>query len=539
MWGVYIMEATNYILQSNLSTMILLFIDIYTAENVKDKIFRHIDQINNFLEQYLKRKLESLKNNTSERINLIDFFTSAITNVETLNKENIDVTEENLIEFSGTIENVIKAAKVLKLTTLALLDPFDQKSYNVTELQELSKQKEISIIEKINTLINDKSFDLKYPTNVAHLMKQFNACRLTLLLKEDTKDIQNILTLLDRMYAKLQSMYFASLDPENTVENDDDINEIISELHAALQSALPAALPPDPVVGGGGKVMQLKPTDNIVFYDDDWRRVVKEFREKLPYVKTMYVSARQPLPMLHGKHPFFYPKVFHQHYKNNKFGQAMVNSLTLKDPENLYVASLFGTAKGLTLSDVATILRWAKGTANGTAKGAEPNATAKEPRAILFDWDYTLSIGTGIDLPNLAKMRTWNMTRYKNKYHPKFTPKEVAQYFAGSQSRFLALKHMFAELHKQQVECFIFTNNGWASHAVKRSSNFTYFASIVHAMDPLMPADNIIYGNRDKVKTFKKNKTFMKFYRRSKIRHLATLKRVTKRTRRTRRKSKK
>jgi len=258
----------------------------------------------------------------------------------------------------------------------------------------------------------------------------------------------------------------------------------------------------------------------------------------------MYVSARQPLPMLHGKHSFFYPKVFHQHYKNNKFAKAMVDSLTLKDPENIQVASRFGTAKGLTSSDIAAILRWAKAYAmEPTAKvpmAKVPMAKVPTARAILFDWDYTISIGTGVNLPNFEKMRTWNMTRYTNKFHPKFTPKEVAQYFAGSQSRFLALKHMFAALHKHQVECFIFTNNGWASHAYARS-NFDYFASVVNAIDPLMPAKNIIYGNRDKVKTFKKNKIFMKFYRRSKIRHLATLKQAAKRTRRKRvtRKSKK
>lgn len=523
-------------LKTNISNIILLLIDFYNAADVKKRIFADIDQIGNFLGPYLRDPLNKLPNSAS----LIDTFTIAIKNVETLKDEQV-VTEENLFEFSGKIENVINAAKPLKLTTLSPLTPYDENPYSVTQLQKLAEDKEKSIIENIKKLLDENSkqnedessFTFQPKREIAYLMKQFNAYRLTLLIKEDnTTDIQGILTLLDRMYAQLQSMYFASLDHVNTVENDDDINEIVTGLQSALQAALPS-----PNVGGGGKVMQLKPTDNIVFYDDDWRRVVKEFREKLPYVKTMYVSARQPLPMLHGKHPFFYPKVFHQHYKNNKFGQAMVDSLTLKNPKNLYVASLFGTAKGLTLSDVATILRWAR------AKGTEPNAkgTAKstEPRAILFDWDFTLSIGTGVDLPNLAKMRTWNMTRYKNKYHPKFTPQEVAQYFAGSQSRFLALKHMFAELHKQKVECFIFTNNGWASHAIKRSSNFTYFASIVHAIDPLMPAHNIIYGNRDKVKTFKKNKTFMKFYRRSKIRHLATLKAATRkrtatRTKRTR-----
>lgn len=80
----------------------------------------------------------------------------------------------------------------------------------------------------------------------------------------------------------------------------------------------------------------------------------------------------------------------------------------------------------------------------------------------------------------------------------------------GTKERFDALQIMFFHLRKNGVDCKIFTNNGWGNLVKGREKDFQFFLNIARVFDPQMKDDDIIYGNRNKVKTFKENADLMK-----------------------------
>ena len=84
---------------------------------------------------------------------------------------------------------------------------------------------------------------------------------------------------------------------------------------------------------------------------------------------------------------------------------------------------------------------------------------------------------------------------------------------AGTKERFDALQFMFFHLRKNGVDCKIFTNNGWGNLVKGREKDFQFFLNIARVFDPQMKEDDIIYGNRNKEKTFKENVGLMKLYK--------------------------
>jgi hypothetical protein len=88
---------------------------------------------------------------------------------------------------------------------------------------------------------------------------------------------------------------------------------------------------------------------------------------------------------------------------------------------------------------------------------------------------------------------------------------EVAKYQAGTAERYDALKLMFSNLRSNGVACKIFTDNMWAYTGDRK--DFLFFLRVMQVFDPQMTEADIIYGYRNKVSTFKKNKDLMKIYR--------------------------
>jgi len=246
--------------------------------------------------------------------------------------------------------------------------------------------------------------------------------------------------------------------------------------------------------------------DTIVFYDDDYSGNINPFRATYPYMKSILVPSNKPYyQILKGNKDFYYPMMFLKKYKDNKYAQCLVKGMVLKKSSNLCNECQNITGQGITIKEIQKIIKWANHKNN-----------LDTPRLILFDWDQTISVCNGIFLPdNIDNIDDkHNVHNYSNK----FTFTEMAHYFAGTLERFNALQFMFFNLRKNGVKCQIFTNNGWGKKREnlkegEEDKNLNFFLSIVQVLDPQMKESDIIYGNGDKVNTFRKSKSLSSLYR--------------------------
>ena len=201
-------------------------------------------------------------------------------------------------------------------------------------------------------------------------------------------------------------------------------------------------------------------TDTLVFVDDNFKENIEPFRKHLPSVKSILVPNK------------------------NKISRKKTNNTLEHELIRLkYNSKSIG--QGISIKNINKIINWS-------------NQINTKPRTILFDWDKTISIVGGIWLPD----------KNKNNY----SVIDAAHYFSGTYERFYALQKMFLELHKHNITCYIFTNNPYGSKLIN-SENFYYFLKIVQVLAPNLTENNIIFGNGNKVKTFKENKVLMDLYR--------------------------
>lgn len=227
----------------------------------------------------------------------------------------------------------------------------------------------------------------------------------------------------------------------------------------------------------------LHKTDNIVFFDDDFTHNISPFRKSFPLMKSILVPTKKPYSqILKGKSALYYPIMFLKKYKDNKLAQERVNTMSSDKYSE--------TGQGISISGIKKIIKWA-------------NIPSNKPRTILFDWDKTISVMNRVYLPKL----------HSNKY----SADDAAHFFSGTLERFNALQNMFFELHKNNITYFIFTNNGWGHLVTGQEENFYFFLGIVKVLAPHITEKNIIYGEGDKVKTFKENKELMQLYKMSEV----------------------
>ena len=188
---------------------------------------------------------------------------------------------------------------------------------------------------------------------------------------------------------------------------------------------------------------------------------------------------------MRGKPDFYYPMMFLKKYKNNKYAQELVKGMTIEKSFNLCDECLNSTGQGISIKEMKQIIKWS-------------NKPSIKTRTVFFDWDKTISVCNGIFLPENTN---------------DFSTTDIAQYLAGTKERFDALQFMFFHLRKNGVDCKIFTNNGWGNLVKGREQDFQFFLNIARVFDPQMKEDDIIYGNRNKEKTFKENVGLMKLYK--------------------------
>ena len=141
----------------------------------------------------------------------------------------------------------------------------------------------------------------------------------------------------------------------------------------------------------------------------------------------------------------------------------------------------------------------------------------KKAKAIIFDWDLTLSVCNGIYMPRMANAI---MVKTGDFVFPKkmdYTFEEIAQFYSGTLERFEAIKEMFKKLRERKINIFILTDNIWGN-------NPNEFVKILKTFDPIIEPHEIIYGNNNKIKVIN-NHSFFK--RKKRTRSLSWLNKFT------------
>jgi hypothetical protein len=219
----------------------------------------------------------------------------------------------------------------------------------------------------------------------------------------------------------------------------------------------------------------------VYFYDDN-KHTVSEFKAKHPNVSTVYVKNLKKTRILNGMAGYFYPSMFAQKYPHNKYAQVVLQNIMKNDqimhpqkkwPKDLCVMSDIEVGSGLTVPEINRIAR-------------------VSADVVMLDWDLTLSVCNGVYI----------FPGYKTVY----SATEMAQYFAGTIERFNALRKMFAELRSRGIKIIIFTDNGVAK------SNLDQFFEIAQALDTDLSKNDIVYGYGIKAETFKTDKRLKPIY---------------------------
>lgn len=243
----------------------------------------------------------------------------------------------------------------------------------------------------------------------------------------------------------------------------------------------------------------------VAYYDDNLQ-YIRAFRKKFPHVKSFHV-ANKPNPILKGNAPFYYPLMFSQLYKHNAYAKMMVSDLDRaaaphKTPSlNFceYACAMPRFGSGMTIPEIKAAAR-------------------RNADVVLFDWDLTLSTCGGLRLAEGAL---------------DYSFAEIAQFYTGTLERFNALRAMFTELRRKGVRVYIFTDNGWANPDEPDADavppyGVDRFVKVLEQLDGQITAADVVYGNKDKVKTFQTNPLFSAFCKPRCSRKARKAKRATK-----------
>jgi hypothetical protein len=82
-----------------------------------------------------------------------------------------------------------------------------------------------------------------------------------------------------------------------------------------------------------------------------------------------------------------------------------------------------------------------------------------------------------------------------------YTFEEMAHFYAGTLERLEAIQNMFKVLREKNTKIFILTDNPWGNKP-------NDFIKILNIYDPMLVADEIIYGNNDKINVINKHPFF-------------------------------
>lgn len=226
-------------------------------------------------------------------------------------------------------------------------------------------------------------------------------------------------------------------------------------------------------------------TCSIRFYDN-YENILQQFKKTLKYVEPILVSNEPNEEVMRGNNNSkLYTEIFLQMYPNNKFAQYL---LSMNNKE-------MGTTIGFSDSEINNLYKWA-------------SSNPAKTKIVIFDWDGTLSVIEGINIPENKK----NTNHLKMK---KITYREIALYYAGTIERLIKIRELFLYLHLKGVHVYILTNNptaacNWSNYrhmGIGEESRYNFYR-VAKVFIPQLKENNIICGyetNGFKPHSFLKN----------------------------------
>jgi hypothetical protein len=217
--------------------------------------------------------------------------------------------------------------------------------------------------------------------------------------------------------------------------------------------------------------------------------VVKSFRKHYPHIHSFHIR-QQRNPILKRYAPFYYPLLFSVMYPKNTYANWLVSDSHLatvpsKTAPNLLCRNVcFGSqgddmGSGMSIADMKGLLK-------------------QQYDVILFEWYKTLSV---LNYINGGKNDDATFT-------------EVAQFNAGTQERFDAMRAMFAELRRRGTKVYILSDCAWINPA--EPNLFDFFLKTIQQFDEQIKKEDLIYSD-DKVKTMRTNPILSKYCRKRRM----------------------
>jgi hypothetical protein len=225
----------------------------------------------------------------------------------------------------------------------------------------------------------------------------------------------------------------------------------------------------------------------MIYYYDSSKTNIDTFKKRKD-IKTILVSNKTQNPISKNMPAYYYVTMFHKKYPKNKYAKCMLDTPPVKPTKKIHIGNTvcsrcnIYTGSGLTIDEIKKIAK-------------------QKAKVVIFEWDLTISVCKGgIFIPRLTFSNEFVFPKNMD-----YSMDEIAHFYAGTLERYEEIKNMFKQLRENKTKIFILTNNQWATIPNE-------FAKILKSYDPQIEAENIIYGNNNKISTinkhyFLKNKT--------------------------------
>ena len=211
-------------------------------------------------------------------------------------------------------------------------------------------------------------------------------------------------------------------------------------------------------------------THLIRFYDNDMKHITKVNTKYSNEIESIHVDHDIPNQIYEGQsyNVGIYTVNYNRQYSENTYAKKIL------EPKNreIKLASNGMTGKYKDSTYMEELLIW-----------ASTNPT--QEKTVFFDWDRTLSVVEGFFSPNIFTPERGDMKLNEINFRdPKgwkmkigsntdlVTTQDLLEYIMGGPERLEQIKYMMTELHKNNVNIFILTNNGIAQKKMDEKKLF-------------------------------------------------------------------
>jgi hypothetical protein len=206
----------------------------------------------------------------------------------------------------------------------------------------------------------------------------------------------------------------------------------------------------------------------IRFYDNQ-TDIVQQFRTSKPLVEIIQVSsAPNHEIMMNNSNSSSYTQRFLEQNIKNPYARYLQEA---NIPESV-------STVGFSRENGEDLKRWVK-------------LNRRMEKAVLFDWDQTISVLEGIMVPSTREF----IQDFRKK---KITHKDIAVYYAGTKARLEYIRSLSDFLYKHKVDVYILTNNPLASMQWDKwkvgPESRRQFYHVVKEFFPSIQIQNILCG---------------------------------------------